>query len=61
MIDLTGVTMQGNFVGTNLTGTIIPITLGLVEDKRPPAQAEDGILVEHSTNVKVGTSTQGAP
>src|SRR5438045_9783302 len=51
--------MQGNSIGPNLTGTIITKLVGLVEDFEPAFQAEDGILVEGSTNVLVGTSAQG--
>src|SRR5262249_62291565 len=54
-----GVTLQGNFIGPNLTGTVIPLTKGLVENFEPGFQAEDGVLVEGSKNVFVGTPAQG--
>src|SRR5207248_3047675 len=56
VINSSGVTIQGNSIGPNLTGTIIPIIVGLVENFEPAFQAQDGILVEGSSNIKVGTS-----
>ena len=58
VVNSDNVTMQGNFIGTNLTGTIIPLLVGLVEDFQPIAQAEDGVLVEGSTNIRIGTAAQ---
>jgi hypothetical protein len=55
-----GITMQGNFIGPNFSGTVIPITKGLVENFQPAFQAEDGILVEGSSNIFVGTPAQNA-
>src|SRR5262249_9085337 len=62
-----GVTIQGNFIGTNFSGTVIPLIKGLVENFQPSlggktndGQAEDGILVEGSKNIFVGTPAQNA-
>ncbi len=57
IINASGVTMQGNLIGPNFTGSAIfpPIFEEIFE---PAFQAEDGILVESSSNVKIGTPAQ---